>query len=314
MVESFWKPYRPGIFGSEPSAIEYRRFDSIKTESDYQSFIETNPFFKNLANLPDRAYDVLLQERAISDYYDIRNTFDTAAALKHLNANHSVSESRLKNIGVQFDTMTLKEWVELGEDEFIPRELSGLIASLEKRSVFIPRLKLLFEGRTYPRFLTWAASGNNNAFVLPFQQIRGLLDGRRYGLEICEGAWSAFYLTSGQVKIAHQEAPLELFSNEVARNLFDALCNLNLTGIEAREIEGRLRHYTDKGISSLWLSFCEELELNSARIAECPACGRAIVVTEERGTQRIYCKDSCRQWAKKHPGETRSPNIKLKRR
>lgn len=63
---------------------------------------------------------------------------------------------------------------------------------------------------------------------------------------------------------------------------------------------------TGDGITATWLSL--GFKFQGARVVECKACSKPVLVSGERGTPREYCSDACRKWAQRHPGEKR--NIK----
>ncbi len=306
MVDSYWTPFKPDVFGPEPMRQSvFALFDSIKTESDYLAYIEENPF---LMRLSSRASDVLKKEQSMDDYYDMRRAIDAATLLKAISAAPELFAEQGPRAGVSLEHMTLSEF-------------AGDAEAGAELAVCVPKITLELNGRSYLRYLLWAALRDAAAFEAPIEDLAEALNAGGGGIRSLtvadEGnasltlSASSVFMYEPETPEDHQAAPLETLS-EIALSLFDALCNTNLAGIEAREIGGRLQRYADKGAALLWLSFCEEID--AARVALCPVCGRPLVISGERGTPREYCGQACRVWRRRHPGETREPKVTLKKR
>lgn len=304
MVENYWLPYSPAVFGPEPRAHIARAFevfDAIRTEDEYLAYLTLNPF-RMSAN--PWTQNELTEGAALADYYDMRRALDAATVLKTISNDPELFAEHAPRAGVTVQTKTLAEYAGLGGDDL------GLIAHN-------PKLTLRFEGSEYLRYLIWAASGRAESFEAPIKKLEKILDKtaeRRYSLKLNGPKGATLTLSGTKVFLAESEGaemPPETAA-DMALSLFDALCNLNLSGIEAREIDGKLQRYTDKGPAALWLSYCEEID--AGRIALCPVCGRPMVISGERGTPREYCSQACRLWRRKHPGETREPKNTLRKR
>lgn len=89
-----------------------------------------------------------------------------------------------------------------------------------------------------------------------------------------------------------------------AKEALDELFELHLRNVRTITEYGIPYQTTGDGISALWLSL--GFKFRAARVVECKACTKPLLVSGERGTPREYCSDACRKWLQRHPGETRA--------
>ena len=115
----------------------------------------------------------------------------------------------------------------------------------------------------------------------------GMEDGRFYIMP---------FLSSWAVK----DEDIGWYAGVVSHWLFDA----HLQGIATTEHEGRAVQTTSRGLSALWLAYLNKM--SCSRITICKACGKTVVVKGDRGKPRKYCSNACKEWAHKHPGQTRA--------
>ncbi len=81
----------------------------------------------------------------------------------------------------------------------------------------------------------------------------------------------------------------------------DKLFNVHLSGIRTISVHGcQEARFIDSPLTSLWWSALDALR--EGRLGTCWACGKPFIACNERGKQRRYCDDSCKQWRKTHPG------------
>ncbi|WP_080797814.1 hypothetical protein [Arabiibacter massiliensis] len=81
----------------------------------------------------------------------------------------------------------------------------------------------------------------------------------------------------------------------------DKLFNVHLSGIRTISVHGcQEARCIDSLLTSLWWSALDALR--EGRLGTCWACGKPFIARNERGKQRRYCDDSCKQWRKTHPG------------
>lgn len=97
-----------------------------------------------------------------------------------------------------------------------------------------------------------------------------------------------------------EETALFLF----VRCALDELFKIHLQRIRTVTRDGIPYQTTGDGIAATWLSL--GLKFQGARVIECKACSKPVLVSGERGTPREYCSDACRKWAQRHPGEKRN--------
>ena len=105
-------------------------------------------------------------------------------------------------------------------------------------------------------------------------------------------------LTLGWYPNTHEGARMAL------QKLVDDLFTLHMTGIRTICIEGEEERVPDSTLSMLW--WLALGSMRSGKLGKCIVCGTPYTTRKlDRGTPRKYCSDACRQWANKHPGETR---------
>ena len=201
------------------------------------------------------------------DYCGVRDVLDLAGKLRAYVVRGDVTLDELRGCGIE-----PRFW-----DDMVPTytEVQGF-SNLSYHSAVI---KVPLKGRSY---IEW---------------LKSRIDG---GMTVEPDESDGFFLTVG-ISRGWQGADGD------AEGCFDVLPGLALqqiAGLHLSEIQTAVDRYgvphqlARWGICALWLAYCNRF--SRARIAFCEACGRPIVVTEERGTPRQYCDERCRQWRKRN--------------
>lgn len=83
------------------------------------------------------------------------------------------------------------------------------------------------------------------------------------------------------------------YSERRAYFFMDSLINACIHGLSIYTRDGELAAGASTIFTSLWVCLIENLR--TSRITRCRACGRPIIVTDERGTKRLYCNNGCKR-------------------
>ena len=279
---------------------------------DYFDFIQE---FREENGLPPVPIDEICEE----DYFGIRDLLNYAARLRALSVRGNVTEDDLKQCGI-----TPKRWDRKVLDSY---GLSGL-------SYNGAEAKVPIRGRAYIRYLAGLATGHIEVTQSQHFDIRA---GMRIEDALHDPNFSERFKLENYLKEQHFASPDHRFAYEDGRfwycmeaharwsgadddavgcfdhlpgAVLDLLCELHLKEIETVTRDGVPYQAARWGVCALWLAFCNRF--TRSRITTCEACGRPILVTEERGTQRKYCNERCRSWKKRHPNETRGLRTSLK--
>lgn len=94
------------------------------------------------------------------------------------------------------------------------------------------------------------------------------------------------------------EKALSLDLLEHLSKTYDALCTLHFHCLLTGSFNGHEIRYTRSNLSLLWWLLYDRTR--KGRIDVCPACGKPFFADKERGMQRKFCSDQCRDFFRNH--------------
>lgn len=83
------------------------------------------------------------------------------------------------------------------------------------------------------------------------------------------------------------------YSPRRAYFFIDSIMQYCFQGVRIRSKQGVIDAAADTNFTSLWLCLSETFR--TSRVTMCKSCGLPIIASNERGTKRLYCNDSCKR-------------------
>lgn len=270
--------------------IDEKLYDSMQAVSSEEEAID---FLKSVRIVDfSKPWDKFVMA-GIDDFLGIQRVLFLAAKLRNLVMLEKVTDSDLEDCGIRTEKVLL-------DDE--ARKGSGF--EYGDHWLYYGRLEVKISGFVYSR---WIKSGLENSYGTD----EPILSSRDEESK-CECGTFCYPSSDDNDEIILSIDLNPGFTDldeETARYLFarcalDELFDIHLKSIRTETHCGIPYQTTSDGIAATWLSL--GFKFQGARVIECKACSKPVLVSGERGTPREYCSDACRKWAQRHPGEKRN--------